>query len=119
MSESIFNQPKGNHMNRGINSALGANPPLAYGATEVKQTSPVDARLADLECLLNDLRSLSAGFAVKLQNVLEPQMANTGGNGQATPKPVVAPLCERLDGINAGFVHELSVLRDIFNRISV
>jgi hypothetical protein len=92
---------------------LGVSP-----AVEAKQ-SPIEVRMKELDRLLDELRAVSAGFAVKLQGVLEPQMASGSANSQATPKPVVAPLVERLDCINAGLVHELSILRDIYNRIAV
>lgn len=80
--------------------------------------SEIETRLRHLESELDELRSVTAVFCVRLQTVLVPQAA-TNGCATATSMPTVSPLSERLDAICAGFRHERAILRDVFERIAL
>jgi hypothetical protein len=84
----------------------------------VVEHSQIEQRLCELERMGEEWAQLVAGLGVKLQSVLTPQMANEG-KGQATPKPVVSALADRLDSMLGQHRHQASILRDIFDRIAL
>lgn len=80
--------------------------------------SEIDQRLNDLDATLEDLRSLSAGFGVKLQNVVMPQVANKSGSVEP-PRPIVSPMATRLDKLNSEIRAQLHILHDLYERIAL
>lgn len=92
---------------------------LTSPCTPAREATPVECRINGLNSNLEELRSLVAGFQVKLQDVLTPEMKGETGNACSTPRPVASPLCDRLGSINADMTHSLSLLRGIFQRIEL
>ncbi len=81
--------------------------------------SPLSQRFAELEDLAKQFHAIAHGFDNKLNTVLNPQMANGVGAEKATPKPIVAPLTERLDSLIAEMRAATVRLNDIQDRIAL
>lgn len=90
----------------------------SLGAISPATSSQIEQRLMDLENANKHLGEIVSGLQVKLQTVLTPQMANEG-KGQATPKPIVSPLADRLDAYLNEHRHLTGILRDVFDRIAL
>lgn len=104
-------------INSGASAAYAAMAGNNYG-NKVADRSQIEQRLADLEKMGEEWAQLVAGLQVKLQSVLTPQMANET-KGQATPKPVVSALADRLDSMLLQHRHQANILRDMFERIAL
>jgi hypothetical protein len=81
--------------------------------------SPLAQRFAELEDLAKQFHAIAHGFDNKLNTVLNPQMANGVGAEKAAPKPIVAPLTERLDSLIAEMRAATVRLNDIQDRIAL
>jgi hypothetical protein len=98
-------------MNYGTSSLMGAG----QQACKVAEASQIDQRLAELDKANEELRSIVAGFQVRLGAVLTPQMKGESANGAATPKPIVSPLADRLDSVLNEHRQSCYLLRDMFD----
>jgi hypothetical protein len=78
----------------------------------------IEQRLQELAKIADDFKAQIADLHGHLQPILAPQMAESGVGG-STPKPVVAPLAERLDALNSDLSVSVSMLREINHRIAL
>lgn len=105
-----------------IGSSLGGLGAAQYA----NQCSPavvsaIEGRIRDLEKLVEELAGVAAMYGVRLQDVCVPQMKGECGMGatQSTPRPITAPLADRLESIHARMVGQLSILREIESRLAL
>ncbi len=101
-------------------------PAINYGAKGVecaveRPPSPLSQRFAELEALAKQFQSIAHGFDDKLNTVLSPQMLGGQDNKAQVmpPRPVVAPLVERLDSVLNEFRAIAARLNDIQDRIAL
>ena len=106
-----------------LNGPLGAQQ-SGYAADlqnqcKAAQDPPIEIRLKELAKASEELRTIVAGLQVSLQAVLTPQMKGESGSGTNSPKPIVAPLADRLDALNWDITSSIALLRDIHSRIAL
>ena len=88
-------------------------------AAQVKEASQIESRFRDLLLAADELSGLVAGLQVRLQDVLTPQMKGEGTNTASTPKPIVAPMVERLEEARQRINNSNYLLRDMIERVAL
>src|SRR5689334_22335885 len=91
-----------------------ANTLGAGAAACPEKYSEIEERMRRLERLDESLGMSVSSLQTHLQPVLSPVMLNKVENGGVSaPKPVLAPMCERLDALINRFERHMSMIQDL------